>query len=80
MKKPPSRATISQFVQSWCSGRDLNPHDLLGHDILSVACLPIPPPEQGLISYCDRDESAGDYDNLDKEFASSLADCLHGRH
>ncbi len=25
-------------------GRDLNPHGLYGHRILSPACLPVPPP------------------------------------
>lgn len=32
------------LIDIWCAGRDLNPHGLFSHDILSVACLPIPSP------------------------------------
>ncbi len=33
---------LSMFL--WCAERELNPHGLLGHSILSAACLPIPSP------------------------------------
>ena len=29
------------------AGRDLNPHAFMGQEILSLSCLPIPPPALG---------------------------------
>lgn len=35
---------LKQRENGKCPGRDLNPHVLLGQQILSLQCLPIPPP------------------------------------
>ena len=40
LKNPFSLSTAERT----CPGRDLNPHGLIGHRILSPACLPVPPP------------------------------------
>ena len=42
LKNPFSLSTAERT----CPGRDLNPHGLIGHRILSPACLPVPPPGQ----------------------------------
>ena len=40
------RPRISRTAVCWCGRRDLNPHDLR-HEILSLACLPVPPRPHG---------------------------------
>lgn len=43
-KRPPVRSKIWIFTLKWCAGRDLNPQALFRQQILSLSCIPIPPP------------------------------------
>gem|GEM_PF-5382861 len=44
------RALISSYAKRWCARGESNPHVRNGHQILSLARLPIPPPALSTVS------------------------------
>ena len=50
--RAPPQAPRQRDRESWCGGRDLNPHALTGHQALNLARLPFPPPPQGASGQC----------------------------